>query len=83
MNDQLTEQLQEWNPKEWERHLRRYVEANHNPDAPENRIHLRPALEKPGANSPRAGNMSWRFFNRAMGVETNYTHPLELSRRAA
>jgi hypothetical protein len=82
VNAQLSEQLQEWKSKEWERIVRRYCESNHDPSAPENKSQLPPAVEKPGIKV-RSGQMSWRSFNRYLGVDKNFQHPVELIGRAA
>jgi hypothetical protein len=78
MNANLSEQLKKWKAEEWQRHLARYVEVDHNPDAPENKLRN----GKPtGASqsrtlSPRANQISWKHFSRYMGVDPNYLYQL-------
>lgn len=79
MNATLVEQLKEWRAKEWARHVRNYIEADHNPDSPENRIRLgeaKPTASQSRTLPPRANQVSWRQFSKYMGVDPHYLYGL-------
>jgi hypothetical protein len=79
MNAQLVEGLKRWKAGEFERHVQRYVDSDHNPDSLENRRRIpeyfsqptRPPM-KDGDEQvvrPRAKNtFSWKYWCSAMGL---------------
>jgi hypothetical protein len=81
MNTQLSEGLEVWKAGEFERHVQRYISANHDPSAKENGW---PRAQFVEINAPLVhgpNTMSWRRFNKAMGVDPQFLHPTALISR--
>jgi hypothetical protein len=84
MHTQLSEQMQTWKAGEFERHVQRYIAANHDPSAPANR--WQPSTERTaptGTHHRAEGDLSWRKFNGFCGVNPTFRHDVALTGRAA
>jgi len=84
MNTQLHDGIKVWKDGEFERHVRRYISADHNPANPTNGWQASVERTSPGTGAQgKIGIFNSSQLNIYMGVATSFRHDFALGSRAA